>query len=376
MSSVFFRRNAVSSLISLFLAYASILMLCAPFAFAGNSSRPPLAPSVSSATAQEAPHRADEVLVRFRADASEVDRETILHTYGARRKKQLRGDSRLEKLEFTEERDIQRRALELRLHPQVEFAEPNFLITKDDLTPSDPRFGEQWALQNTGQTGGQYGSNISVGAAWQRTVGNRSTVIAVIDSGIDFTHPDLINNRWTNPSPDSTDDLHGWDYITNTNEIKDEQGHGTAVAGIIAAEGDNATGTIGVMWRAGLMSLRVLDNTGTGDIADAVEAIDYAVTHGAHVINLSWGTSGYSIFLKDAIERAVNSGVVVVCSAGNSNQDVETTPYYPASFAIKDVIAVASTDHNDQADSVVELGSQECNCGRAGSRHSYHEDGW
>ncbi|MGH9928257.1 MAG: S8 family serine peptidase, partial [Pyrinomonadaceae bacterium] len=142
--------------------------------------------------------------------------------------------------------------------------------------------------------------------------------------------------------------MNGWDYVTESNVIRDEQGHGTAIAGIIAAEGNNAVGITGVMWHASLMSLRVLDNTGTGDIGNAVEAIDYAVTHGAQVINLSWGTTGNSLILKDAIERAMRRGVVVVCSAGNNGQNVDSTPYYPASFGSRDLIAVASTDNFDQ----------------------------
>src|SRR5262249_31516521 len=154
--------------------------------------------------------------------------------------------------------------------------------------------------QNIGQNGGQFGSDIKVSAAWSTTTGSPSTVIAVIDSGVDFTHPDLVNNQWTNSKPSAKGDLHGWDFINDNAEIKDEQGHGTAVAGIIAAEGNNSVGITGVMWRASLMSLRVLDNTGTGDVANAVEAIDYAVAHGAHVINLSWGTNGESMVLKDA----------------------------------------------------------------------------
>ncbi len=169
----------------------------------------------------------------------------------------------------------------------------------------------------------------------------------MIDSGIDFTHPELANNQWNNLNP-INGDPHGWDFVTDSGVIRDEQGHGTAVAGIIAAQGNNATGMTGVMWRASLMSLRVLDNTGTGDIANAVEAIDYAAMHRAQDINLSWGTSGMSLSLKDAIERAIRRGVVVVCSAGNSSQDVESVPYYPASFGSRDLIAVAASDNFDQ----------------------------
>jgi len=286
--------------------------------------------------------------MRFRDGVSTRDKETILATHGVRRKQQLEGDSGFEKLELPAGRDIKTAVLQLLQNPQVQFAEPNFLISKEDLTPNDPQFNQQWALQNTGQNGGQFGSDIKASAAWEKTTGSASTVIAVIDSGIDFTHPDLAANKWTNSQPSTKGDLHGWDFTSNSAEIKDEQGHGTAVAGIIAAEGNNSVGITGVMWRASLMSLRVLDNTGTGDVANAVQAIDYAVTHGAQIINLSWGTSGESAALKDAIERALRRNVVVVCSAGNGGKDLDVNPYYPASFASKDLIVVAGTDNLDQ----------------------------
>src|SRR6185369_5922144 len=298
-----------------------------------------------------APYREHELLVRFRAGTSELVKDTIFATQGARRKKKLPSESGVERLELSNSRDVRTAALELLLNSQVEFAEPNFLISKEDLQANDPQLNAQWSLRNTGQDGGQYGSDIKATTAWQTTTGAATTVVAVIDSGIDFTHPDLTNNQWTNPNPAATGDLHGWDFVTDSGEIKDEQGHGTAVAGIIAAEGNNSLGITGVMWRASLMSLRVLDNTGTGDVADAVEAIDYAVAHGAHVINLSWGTTGNSLALQDAIDRALRRNVVVVCSAGNSGQDLDQNPYYPASFDLKDLIVVAATDNYDQLSS-------------------------
>jgi RHS repeat-associated protein len=330
---------------ALFLSYVLVILLCAPFATSAKSlaARPAV-----GLTQEPAPHRDGELIVRFRGGVSQQDKETILATHGARKSQKLRGDSGFEKLELANGRDPKRTALELLLNPQVEFAEPNYLITKEDLTPNDPQFNEQWFLRNTGQNGGQHGSDIKVTEAWKTTNGSSATVIAVIDSGVDLSHPDLAANRWTNLNPSSGGDLHGWDFVAESGEIKDEQGHGTAVAGIIAAEGNNALGVTGVMWRASLMSLRVLDNTGTGDVAKAVEAIDYAVTHGAQVINLSWGTSGDSVALKDAIERAIKRNVVVVCSAGNSGRALNVSPYYPASFGIDKLISVASTDGFDQ----------------------------
>ncbi len=332
-----------------FLSYLLVMLLCAPFAPAVSSSS---AKSVSASTQEQpaAPHRSGEVLVRFRGGVSQQDKDMVLATQGARRKKQLRGESGVEKLELPGGRDVRTAALQLLLNPQVEFAEPNFLIRQDQISPiipDDSRFPEQWALQNRGESGGQFGSDVGVTMAWHSTTGSRNTVIAVIDSGIDFTHPDLVSNKWTNLNP-SNGDPHGWDFVTDTGVIIDEQGHGTAVAGIIAGQGNNSIGISGVMWRASLMSLRVLDNTGTGDIGAAVEAIDYAVTRGAQIINISWGTSGESIALKDALQRAIRRGVVVVCSAGNGGQNLDNSPYYPASFGLKELIAVAATDNSDQ----------------------------
>jgi RHS repeat-associated protein len=322
-----------------------------------NSSKSRPAPSAANLIqGQGLQRRSGELLVRFRSGVAQQNKDTVLAAHGTRRKRQLRGESTVEKLEVVGGQDVETVALQMSLNPDVEFAEPNFLISKDQLVTSDPQFADQWALRNIGQGGGQFGSDINVTTAWNTTTGSQSTVIAIIDSGVDFTHPDLSDNEWTNVTPGPEGDAHGWDYITDSSVIRDEQGHGTAIAGIIAAEGNNAVGITGVMWQASLMSLRVLDNTGTGDIGDAVEAIDYAVSHDAQVINLSWGTTGNSQILKDAIERAMRHGVVVVCSAGNNGQNVDTTPYYPASFGLRDLIAVASTDNFDQLTSWSDYG--------------------
>ncbi|HEX6716801.1 MAG TPA: S8 family serine peptidase, partial [Pyrinomonadaceae bacterium] len=284
----------------------SISLLLTTFAYAPfvGAARPNARPKTSRRVHQQSapPYRDRELLVRFRTGVAAQERDIVIASMGARRKKQLEGDSGIENLELPVNRDVTTAAMQLLSDPRVEFAEPNFLIAKDDIIPNDSRFNEQWALRNTGQNGGQFGSDVQASGAWSTTTGSAATVIAVIDSGIDFTHPDLANNQWINPAPGANQDLHGWDYVQQSAETKDEQGHGTAVAGIIAAEGNNSFGITGVMWRASLMSLRVLDNTGTGDIANAVEAIDYAVAHGAQVINLSWGTAAESLALKDAIE--------------------------------------------------------------------------
>ncbi len=302
----------------------------------------------ASAPQTPAPRRTNEVLVRFRGVQSAQQKNAIAAAHGLRRQRSLRGESGVEKVLLAPGMDVDNAIFQLLQDPAVESAEPNFLIAHDQLGvwPNDPRFGEQWALRNSGQTG-QFGADIEASGAWQTTTGGANVVVAIIDSGVDFTHPDLQDNEWVNRNP-VNGDAHGWDFVADSGEIKDEQGHGTAVAGIVAASGNNQVGVTGVMWHASLMSLRVLDAAGNGDVAAAIEAIDYAVGHDAQVINLSWGTTGESFALEDAIKRAIQRGIVVVCSAGNSGQDVDTTSYYPAAFKLPDLIAVAASDGFDQ----------------------------
>ncbi|HEV2761750.1 MAG TPA: S8 family serine peptidase, partial [Pyrinomonadaceae bacterium] len=305
------------------------------------------------------PARAGELLVRFHEGVAESVKGAAVSTRGGRIKGKLRGESRVEKVEARPGTEPSVLAESLRVDPSVEFAEPNFLVTRAQVAPSDERFAEQWALRNTGQAGGEVGADVRAPVAWQETTGSASTVVSVIDSGVDFTHPDLAGQQWRNAGERGAngrdddgnglaDDLHGWDWVTDSGVVRDGQGHGTAVAGLVAAEGNNGEGVAGVMWRASLMSLRVLDSSGVGDMASAVEAIDYAAAHGAHVVNLSWGTEGESRALRDAIERAGRRGVVVVASAGNGARDLDAAPYYPASFDLPNLISVASTDGFDR----------------------------
>ncbi|HZG51282.1 MAG TPA: S8 family peptidase, partial [Pyrinomonadaceae bacterium] len=335
------------------LSYVLLVTLSAPLTRSAAKAASPASPPANQ-SGEFGGHRPGELLIRFRPEVSEVEKDAIVAARGARRGRHLRGGSRFERLEPTGGQTPQMLAQQLADQSSVEWVEPNYLIRRTDITPNDARFGEQWALSN-GR--GQSGAGIAAPLAWGRTTGSTGTVIAVIDSGVDFTHPDLAGNQWTNRGERAndrdddhdgyTDDLNGWDWVVGGNRIRDEQGHGTSVAGIIAAEGNNAIGTTGVMWRAGLMSLRVLDNTGTGDVADAVEAIDYAVAHGAQVINLSWGLETQSQALRDAIERASLRGVLVVCSAGNQGRNLDNAPYYPASYDLSNIISVAATESGD-----------------------------
>ncbi|HEX8502972.1 MAG TPA: S8 family peptidase, partial [Pyrinomonadaceae bacterium] len=323
---------------------------------------PAAAPAAASPAnpARTPPERREgELLVRFRQGASADEVLAAPALKGMRRAGILRGKSRVERLSIDAGHDVEAAVAELRGHPSVEFAEPNFVIKGEQLTPDDPRFAEQWALRNAGEANGtSAGSDVRAARAWAVSTGSPSTVVAVVDSGVDFSHPDLKDNRWANAAEQDNrrdddrdgyvNDLYGWDFVNDSGTVADENGHGTAVAGLIAARGNNGVGVSGVMWQAGLMSLRVLDATGAGDVGRAVEAIDYAVAHGAQVINCSWGTGANSEALRDAVSRAGARGVVVVAAAGNAGHDNDAAPHYPASFDLPNVISVASTDGADR----------------------------
>jgi hypothetical protein len=230
-------------------------------------------------------------------------------------------------------------------NPDVEYAEPDYYFSVD-LIPNDLHFDRQWALLNTGQSypvpgggtdSGAFDRDIDADEAWDAFIPGEAVIVAIVDSGVDYGHPDLASSMWTDGSG-----YYGYDFVNDDNDPMDDFGHGTHCAGIVAAGFDNGIGISGVCPNARIMALKSIGGDGNGETDDAVEAIYYAVNHGADVISNSWGTRAYSQTLQDTIDYAHSQGVIVVASAGNDNWML---PRYPASYA--DVIAVASTDSDD-----------------------------
>src|SRR5262245_51783378 len=243
----------------------------------------------------------------------------------------------------------------------VKYAEPNYLIHVEN-TPNDPKYGDGtlWAMNNTGQSGGTADADIDAPEAWDIATGTSNTVVAVIDTGVDYNHPDLAANIWTNPGEIAgngldddnngyIDDIHGWDFANNDNNPMDDNGHGTHVAGTIGAVGNNNLGVAGVNWSVDIMALKFLGANGSGYTSNAVAALNYAVQMGAKVSNNSWGGGGNSLTLAAAINNARNNGHIFVAAAGNSGQNIDITPSYPASYSLSydNVVTVAATDSND-----------------------------
>ncbi len=258
----------------------------------------------------------------------------------------------------------------------VEYAQPNYAIqldptdpiSKKDLVyrssssaPNDPQFSDQWALNNLGQDGGTKRADIDAIHAWSKTRGSDKVVVAVLDSGVDYTHKDLVANIWTRPDEipqyaddelGSFDDVHGFDADANAGDPMDDNGHGTHCAGIIGAEGDNGEGIAGINWNVSIMPLKFLGRGGFGTTKNAIEAINYAIDRkqkgvNVRVINASWGSTSYSRALEDAIRAAGEQGILFVAAAGNNGTDNDKRAHYPSNYDLPNVISVAALDRND-----------------------------
>ena len=251
---------------------------------------------------------------------------------------------------------------QLRQSGQFEFVEPNH-IRQISRTPSDTFFldGTLWGLNNNGQLGGVRGADISVTNAWDITVGSTNIIVAVLDTGIRYTHQDLVTQMWRNPGDvpgdgmdndgdGIVDDVFGFNAITGSGDPNDDNGHGTHVAGIIGAAANNGLSHVGVAWNVRLMAVKVADQFGFTTSADFIAGMHFAIDKGAKIINCSFGGSSYVQAEFDVLLKARTAGVLVVAAAGNNgaNTDFPFAPYhYPAGYQLDNIISVASLNRFD-----------------------------
>ncbi len=284
----------------------------------------------------------------------------------------------------------------LKSNENVAYAEPNYIMTipmgEDGDVAPQPSCGQTsgdqqklpndldpklWGMNNTGQTSGKANADIDAPEAWNISTGKREggPLIAVIDTGIDLDHPDLVNNLWKNNKEIAgdgidndgngyVDDFDGYNFIGKNNNPDDDQGHGTHCAGTIGAQGNNGIGVAGVVWDANLMPLKAFNSKGQGNTVASIDAVLYATKMGADIISASWGGAGYSMALKDAIASFPG---LFIAAAGNSALDNDTNPHYPSSYPSDNIIAVASTDHNDNLSSFSHYGKESVDVGAPGS---------
>jgi subtilisin family serine protease len=307
-------------------------------------------------------HVPRELLVRFRRDVPRTTVVEALSRLPLAFDREFTSVPNLHHVRIATDTFLDQGLDTLRRRRDVEYVEPNYVMQASSI-PDDPRFGEQWALRNTGQTGGTAGADIGAVAAWDLTTGSSGVAVAVIDTGIDYTHEDLAANVFHNvldcdadgvddDGNGYADDCRGIDVANGDSDPMDDEGHGTHVAGIIGAAGDNLRGVSGVSWGVTLLPCKFLDENGEGSTAGAVACLDYVARmrdRGLNVVatNNSWGGGLYSRALRDTIEAQQQRGILFVASAGNSRTDNDLKLAYPCSFEPSNILCVSATDDSD-----------------------------
>lgn len=285
------------------------------------------------------------------------------------------------------------------VNPQIELNDPAQGYTVTNAyegplaadAPNDPLFGDQWALNNSGQDGGKKRADLDALNAWANTKGSEEVVVAVLDSGVDYKHEDLVSNMWERPAklaPYRDDergqfsDRHGFDATNEGDPLNmggdankggggsggepasdpmDDNGHGTHCAGIIGAEGDNSIGVTGINQKIKIMPLKFLGRGGFGSTDDAIAAINYAIERkkagvNVRIISASWGSTSKSKALEDTIKAAGDAGILFIAAAGNDGSNNDSRPHYPSNYDLPNVISVAALDRNDQLASFSNFG--------------------
>ncbi len=320
-----------------------------------------------------------EALVKFRTPPSQAERAMLRGQVDADRDEEI-GSAGVVRYHS---RSLDAAALSAFFgsHPNVEYAEPNYLV-QTTASPNDPGFAQLWGLQNIFQVG----ADIGAVAAWDVSTGSQANVVAVIDTGMDYRHQDLAANVWSAPTSFTVTiggstitcaaGTHGFNAILSTCDPMDDNNHGTHTSGTIGANGNNSIGVVGVNWTASIMAIKFLSSGGSGSTADAINAIEFAIqakkafsaSGGANVrvLSNSWGGGGSSQALLDEIKKANTNDMLFVAAAGNNGSNNDTAPFYPASYAAANVVAVAATDSNDFLAGFSNYGSTSVDLGAPG----------
>ena len=327
-----------------------------------------------------------EVLVTYRPG---VDAARAQRARGAVRGQRARGlrRKRAELLRLQNGASVAAAIAQLRKDPAVLGAQPNYVYRLRDTTANDPFFTDLWGLHNAGDFGGVVNADIGARLAWDLTTGSSNVVVGIIDTGVEYTHPDLAANIWTNPGeiPANNidddgngyiDDVHGWNAYDQNGDPNDDNGHGTHVAGTIGAVGNNSIGVAGVNWNVTIVPTKFISAGGTGTTLGAVECLEYlhALKDGGLNIvasNNSWGGGGFDPALDDAIADSNTRDILFIAAAGNGDrrgrpQNNDLITDYPSGYDHPNVISVAATDRYDRIASWSNYGATTVDLGAPG----------
>jgi subtilisin family serine protease len=305
------------------------------------------------------PHRPNRYIVRLKDDVN-----TARSLFRAAGVTPVHGFSSLHAYVVESDKETAASALEaLRQNPDVAYIQAN-RIYKLFKTPNDPSFGSQY-----------HHKNIASSSAWEVNTGDKEVVVAVLDTGVNYNHPDLAPNYWTNPGESGldakgkdkrsngvdddgngyVDDFRGWNFVKNNNDPMDDHGHGSHCAGLIGAKGDNGKNVVGVNWDVSIVGLKFIDGkTGEGDTEAVLKAIEYANTMGFPITNNSWGGQVDSSYdpnepdaLKELIAQGGEKGLLFVAAAGNDGSNNDKKATLPASYDLDNILSVAATGSSD-----------------------------
>ena len=324
-----------------------------------------------------APYAADSILVKFKPGTPGAEKANAHAAVQGQVVTEYSLVPGLQQLRLPVDKISVEKAVEILSHrPSVEYAEPDYIVQATvDPPPNDPLYLDNslWGM-----------ANIRAPAAWESTTGTGSFVVADIDTGLDYEHPDIADNVWTNPGEIAdngidedgngyVDDVRGWDFAYGDNNPSDVHGHGTHTAGTIGAKGNNGTGVVGVNWNVKIMPLKFLDDSGSGSMSGAISALDYAVSTGVKVSNNSWGWGCggyycYSSSMFSAIKNAGLAGHLFIAAAGNDGTDNDSSRFYfyPASYNLDNIISVAAIDSAEQKASWSNYGATSVDLGAPG----------
>ncbi len=313
---------------------------------------------------QYVPH---QLIVKFKSCATSSGRASILQKYQFQVIKQFQTNGalllQLPNQLLQNEQSLKLFSQQLASLPELEYAEPNWIVHSMGQ-PNGPLFDQFYALSRNSNLRDQ----IFAQKAWSKTTGSSQVLVAVIDSGIDYNHQDLAGDYWHNAGESGSDsrgqdkrtngidddhngkidDWRGWNFLDNNNDPMDSNEHGTHCAGTIGAVGNKGVGITGANGNVSLVGLKFINRDGVGSIADAISAVEYAISIGAHVINNSWGGDEYSETMAAVIRKADAAGIVFVVAAGNDSNNNDIGPDYPASYPIDNIISVAAVDGQGQ----------------------------
>ncbi|MBW1808306.1 MAG: S8 family serine peptidase [Deltaproteobacteria bacterium] len=307
------------------------------------------------------PYAPGEVVVKFRSSVSAAQVEQGLGAELGLTRVKRRSQLGVDRMKLTTKESVESAVARLKKDPRVLYAEPNWKIRLTN-TPNDARFEELWGMHNTGQTGGTEDVDIDAPEAWDISIGSYNVIVAVLDTGVDYNHPDLAANIWENEDEIAgngidddnngyIDDIRGWDFEYETNDPMDNHSHGTHCSGTIGGVGNNGIGVAGVNWRVTIMPVRII---GSQDLetycTDASEGVTYAAANGADVMSCSWWTVQHPCqTLQDAVTYAEGQGSIIVAAAANEYADVDgpNMEVWPCEYANDNIICVAAIDHNN-----------------------------